>query len=250
MMKNVIKVIFMVVLCIASACSTMKSTTNSGKQADDKIYFEASGTEPFWGLTISEKEIRLNTMEDTLIAPHQLPIKAMDSNVKMYKIQSAAIEMTIQIAQLECTNEMSGQKSPYTLNIEYKRKSALETKKINGCGTYITDFNLHGSWELETLSGKKVDKTLFLDKVPQIEINTETNSFSGFAGCNSISGELFYEKDTVRFLKTIATMMYCGNDNKEREFLKALNSATTYLIDNNRLVLSNASNELLSFRKI
>ena len=77
-----------------------------------------------------------------------------------------------------------------------------------------------------------------------------TNSFSGFAGCNGMSGQLFYEKELLRFTKIITTMMYCGDTNKEREFLKALNSATKYTIENNRLTLSNPSKELMVFKKI
>lgn len=249
-MKITTSISLFIIILITSSCSQMKSTTESSKQTDDSIYFKADGTEPFWGLTISEKEIILKTMEDTLIAPYQAPIKAMDSNVKLYKCNTDNLEMNIQITQNECTNDMSGKKSPYTVTINYKRKSELETKQIKGCGEYITDYRLNDIWVLETLNGKKVDITSFQEKLPQLEINSATNSFSGFAGCNGMGGNLFYEKGLLRFTNTITTMMYCGDNNKEREFLKALGSSTTYTIENNRLTLSNPSKELIIFRKI
>ena len=72
----------------------------------------------------------------------------------------------------------------------------------------------------------------------------------GFGGCNAISGSIFYEKDFLRFSKVIATMMACAQGNKEDQFVKALQSTTTYSIGDNRLTLSNPSGKLLVFRKV
>jgi len=44
--------------------------------------------------------------------------------------------------------------------------------------------------------------------------------------------------------------MACPQGNKEGEFTKALQSVTTYFIENNRLTLSNPSSKLLVFRKV
>lgn len=52
------------------------------------IYFKASGTEPFWGLEISDDHIKLTTIGDSIIAPSTNSIHAMDANVKRYKIQT------------------------------------------------------------------------------------------------------------------------------------------------------------------
>jgi heat shock protein HslJ len=44
--------------------------------------------------------------------------------------------------------------------------------------------------------------------------------------------------------------MACSGNNKEGEFLQALQSTTTYTVGNNRLSLSNPSGLLLVFRKV
>jgi heat shock protein HslJ len=44
--------------------------------------------------------------------------------------------------------------------------------------------------------------------------------------------------------------MACQQGNKEAEFLKTLQSSTTYSIENNRLTLSNPSGKLIVFKKV
>jgi heat shock protein HslJ len=44
--------------------------------------------------------------------------------------------------------------------------------------------------------------------------------------------------------------MACPQGNKEGEFLKALQSTTTYSIGNNQLTLSNPSGKLAVFKKV
>ncbi|WP_281633262.1 META domain-containing protein [Flavobacterium luteolum] len=174
----------------------------------------------------------------------------MDANVKMYKVNNETTSATITIQQLDCQDSMSGAISPYSVKVEIRNNSELETKKLSGCGKYLTDYRLHDIWVLEELNGYKVFATDFQKEFPRIEINSSENRFSGYGGCNGISGQIFYEKDVLRFTKVISTLMACAQGNKEGEFLKALQSTTTYSIENNRLTLSNPSGKLLVFKKV
>ncbi|MNY71037.1 META domain protein [compost metagenome] len=72
----------------------------------------------------------------------------------------------------------------------------------------------------------------------------------GYGGCNSITGQIFFEKDLLRFTKVVSTLMACPQGNKESQFLKALQSTTTYSIGNNQLTLSNLSGKLAVFKKV
>lgn len=252
MKKALIPNLFITLLILAiigTSCSPMKSTTTAKEEKDNTIYFKAGDSVPFWRVTISEKEVVLTTKQNTLVFPHEEPIRAMDSNVKRYQLRSDDADMSVTIAQEECTNPISGEKLPYSVVLKYKIFTELPVNNLSGCGAYITDYRLNDIWVLETLNGIKAEVASFRDKLPTLEINTETNSFSGFAGCNSMAGELFYERGLVRFSKTITTMIYCEN-NKEKEFLSALHKATTYKIENNRLTLSNPSGILMVLKKV
>ncbi|MCB0374223.1 MAG: META domain-containing protein, partial [Muricauda sp.] len=119
-------------------------------------------------------------------------------------------------------------------------------------GSYVTDYRLHDIWVLESIAGTNVSKADFNGSdVPNMEININTNRFAGFSGCNRMTGSLFFEKDLLRFSQVASTRMACPNMEKESEFLKALQSSTDYKVENNRLYLSNGSEDnLLIFKKI
>ncbi len=240
-------ILFLTLFSCKTASVSNKTITN---EVETFPYFKASGTEPFWSILISEDKIVYKTPEDSIIIPHSQPILAMDSNVKMYKIKTESAQFNIQILQQECVNQMSGELSPYTVSVEFKKNAASEFEKIDGCGHYITDYRLHDIWVLEELNGKIANKENFSKELPMLEIYASTNKFSGFAGCNRMNGSLFFEKGKLRFINIATTKMMCENVNKEGEFLTTLQSTTTYSIGENRLILSNPSGKKLVFKKI
>ncbi|TDO95722.1 META domain-containing protein [Flavobacterium sp. 245] len=259
-MKNLLSLLLLLSIAVsckstASKNSDTKGTTSEyGNQEDEmKYYFTATGNEPFWGIKMGSEEIVFTSLipgKEKLVFPAVEAIKAMDANVKMYKVSNETSSGTITIQQLECQNSMSGVISPYKVSIEIKNNSELQSKKVEGCGKYNTDYRLHDIWVLEELNGYKVFATDFQKEFPRIEINSSENRFSGYGGCNGISGQIFYEKDVLRFTKVISTLMACAPGNKEGEFTKALQSTTTYSIGDNRLTFSNPSGKLLVFRKV
>lgn len=241
----------------ADATEKTKDTLKMGKtktlaMEHVESYFKATGTEPFWGLKIYGDRVELNMIEDTIVVPHTEPMRVQDANIKMYRAQTEATSMDVVISQKECTNAMSGEVSPYTVTISYKRTGEEETHALEGCGTYVTDYRLNDIWVLEEMMSKKVAKEDFDgNDVPYMEIYTNENRFSGFSGCNRMTGSLFYEKDLLRFAQIASTRMACPKMDRESEFLKALQSGTRYKVENNRLYLSNGSEEnLLIFKKI
>ena len=235
--------------------SDIKETTSEyGTQEDQmKYYFTATGNEPFWGLKMGIEGIEFTSLitgKEKFIFPASEAIKAMDANVKMYKVVNETATATISIQHMECQNSMSGAISPYKVSIEIKNNTELTFTKLEGCGHYNTDYRLHDIWVLEELNGFKVFVTDFQKELPRIEINAAENKFMGYGGCNAISGSIFYEKEVLRFSKVISTMMACAPGNKEDQVIKALQNTTTYSIENLRLTLSNPSGKLLVFRKV
>ncbi|HLT53233.1 MAG TPA: META domain-containing protein [Flavobacteriaceae bacterium] len=232
---------------VSDTTETAAITTNT----EATNYFKANGTEPFWGLEINEQSIVLKTMEDTITVSHVEAIKAMDANVKLYKIETEATLMNIQLSQTECVNAMSGEKFPYTVKVDYTSTGAEEGRVLEGCGAYVTDYRLHDIWVLETMNGKVLDETNYPKEKPSMEINTTTNTFTGNTGCNIMNGKLFFEPALLRFTDIVTTKKLCmPNNGQEQEFLTALQAATTYTIANNRLTLSNPNGELLVFKKV
>lgn len=256
-MKKVLSILLLSFLMIGCKTTANKETagadSTSSTEEDLKYYFKGTGNEPFWGIKMGNDEIVFTSLipgKEKIIFPAVDAIRAMDANVKMYKVSNETSSAAITIQQLDCQDSMSGAISPYSVKVEIKNNSELEAKKLSGCGKYLTDYRLHDIWVLEELNGYKVFATDFQKEMPRIEINSTENRFSGYGGCNAISGSIFYEKDLLRFTKVISTLMACPQGNKEGEFTKALQSTATYSIGNNQLTLSNPSGKLLVFKKV
>lgn len=240
---------------VATKSPDAKETTSitAPQEEDMTVYFKATGNEPFWGLKIGKDKTVFTSLiegKENLSFSSVEPVRAADSNIKMYTLSNSTTHLLITIQQMNCQDSMSGAVSPYKVTVVIKNNLGDDFKKVTGCGTYITDYRLHDIWVLEELNGKKVSLTDFQKELPRIEIHAAENRFMGFGGCNSINGSIFYEKDLLRFTNVVSTLMACAPGNKEDEFTKALQSTTTYSIGNNRLKLSNPSGKLLVFKKV
>jgi heat shock protein HslJ len=255
---------FSLIILLLTSCKSTITTPNKPVESEPTfayklqmenlekgIYFRGNGNEPNWNLKISEKIIEFNSLKpgfESFISNHVEPVRAMDANVKMYRVTDKSVTMIIQIMQQECINTMSGDKSSYSVRIEIVKNN--KSTFLSGCGNYITDSRLHDIWVLEKLNGQKVNLADFTKEVPNLEINSSTSTFMGFAGCNRMNGNIFFEKGLLRFTNTITTRMACGENNKENEFLKTLQSTTTYKVENLRLILINESGKELIFKKV
>jgi heat shock protein HslJ len=215
-------------------------------------YFSAIGTEPFWNLEISESLIKFSALDESLNfnAPYVEPIRAMDSNVKMYRAETESGKIEITINQGDCSDNMSEKKYSYKVEVIIQRGTEKEYSPLKGCGNYIFDYRLHDIWVLEEVEGKTFTKDFFLEELPFLEINSNDRTFSGFGGCNRIRGKLFQERELLRFYDIASSKMMCDPKNKEGVFIKALTSATTYEIKNNRLYLSNPDGMKLIMKKV
>lgn len=258
-MKMYSRFVLLFVLTFLMSCKTNGISTegiSNTKTPETSVaetfnpYFVASGNEPFWNIQIAKDEIKIKFLQDSLIIPHEAPIRAMDANVKMYKLKTVNADIDIQIMQSECTNSMSGKKSPYKVEMRILDKNSNKETIDEGCGNYITDYRLHDIWVLEKMNGRTISKADFSQEFPLLEIKSAENKFIGFAGCNQMNGRLFSEDQLLRFSNIVTTRKMCEPTNKEQEFLKTLQSGTSYKIENRRLTLSNPNGELLSFKKI
>lgn len=193
-----------VLATISKSCDdkkeTVKTTENNvsaeinetTQPIDTENYFKASGNEPFWAVAISEEKIVFKTPEDSLIAPHVEPIQAMDANIKLYKAQAEAGELSVEIIQNDCTNSMLGELLPYSVSVTYKNAKDTQTTQLKGCGSYQPDYRLHNIWVLESLNGRKVSVADFSRELPTMELHPRDARFSGYSGCNRMSGEFFF----------------------------------------------------------
>ncbi|MGL2993718.1 META domain-containing protein [Flavobacterium sp. TSSA_36] len=236
----------------ASSTKPTKAYQEQIENMEQGIYFRAMGNEPEWRLKISATQIEFTSLLPdfkSFTAPHIDPIRAMDANVKSYRLTTSTGTTAITIEQQKCTNTMSGQELPYTVRIEMTNNSTT-SKTFSGCGYYVIDARLHDIWVLEKMNGENVSLNKFAKQLPYIEINSTNGTFMGYAGCNRMNGKLFFEKGLLRFTNISTTEMACEPQNRESELLHSLQSSTTYQVSNMRLTLTNPSGIELVFKKV
>ncbi len=225
---------------------------NTHSPANQEVFFKASGTEPFWGIDLSDEHIRFSLVRNgTEKFEFRTPeaIRAADANVRLYQTSGQKKLLLVKILQKVCLNEMSGQEFPYEVTINFTEGDNPPASGLKGCGQYVTDYRLHDIWVLEKLNGRAVNPADFAKELPRLEIKAAENTFSGYTGCNAIRGTLFYEKDVLRFRQAAVTLRACPGGNAEKTFLDALSSTTRYSIANNRLTLFSSDKELLILKK-
>lgn len=226
------------------------NTDDSVNEVGNRPYFEASGTEPFWTLSISGQQIVYRSLTDSIVTAAVEPILAMDANVKMYQLKTEFGSVRIQVSQQGCINLMSGKSSPYAVTVAFQKKGASAFEKVTGCGHYVTDYRLHDIWVLEELNGRKMSRENFCKKLPVLEIYASSNTFLGFSGCHQIKGDLFFEKGKLRLIPVKNGLIVGEKTSSEAEFIAAIQSVNHYTIENNSLVLSNSSGIKVVLKKI
>jgi uncharacterized membrane protein/heat shock protein HslJ len=231
-----------------SADSINNTYLKQNEMITNGIDFTASGNEPFWSLEIDfNKSMHFKTVSGfELTTPVPEGVKAMDANVTRYAAQTEWGVLTVQIAKQECINDMSGKKSDYNVTVDVKRSTDKNYTTYKGCGNYVTDYRLHDIWILEDMNGQTIDVKQYGKERPRIEINSSQNTFMASAGSHEISGKIFFEKELLRFTNIAAPQ---NLSDAEKEFIKNLQLATGYKLENNRLLLFNPAGELLKFKK-
>ncbi|MBC7923893.1 MAG: META domain-containing protein [Ferruginibacter sp.] len=108
---------------------------------------------------------------------------------------------------------------------------------------------LKGNWALQSIAGQSGLGTLFADKLPALQFDTEGMKVSGNNGCNNIRGPLSLEAgNKISFGQLAGTKMACPGQG-EGIFMDALNKVTNFKVDNGVMKLLAGEQEVMSFAK-
>lgn len=102
--------------------------------------------------------------------------------------------------------------------------------------------DLDGEWNLIELNGDAVTSEQHRQF---IVFDVDQKRYSGSAGCNRMSGEFEYDKNTpdkIRFSRAMTTRMACPILESEQKFLVALEEAVRFEVTSSGIALYNAGN--------
>ena len=80
-----------------------------------------------------------------------------------------------------------------------KARINVLTKTLDFFESFAPNYRLHNIWAVIEYKGKKLDKKQYNNALPRFELNTTKSRVSGFDGCNTFSGQIDVEKNTIKF---------------------------------------------------
>ena len=97
-------------------------------------------------------------------------------------------------------------------------------------------------YAIEVINGKALDKEEFTEGLPRLELQIQQGRLVGFTGCNSFQAQarLTHNEDEVIHIEIgpiMSTKKGCIGAIDEQRFFQALESSSSLLLSNNRILL-------------
>jgi heat shock protein HslJ len=214
------------------------------------IDFTATGNEPFWSVDIDfDGSIQFKNMEGVeLIVPTPTGEKAADADVTRYTASGDNGAITVELIRQECSDTMSGFVSEFVTRVEVTLPGATPVT-YEGCGQYLSDPRLEGSWQLERINETELDSANFMKGLPQLSFDLSQRRVSGHTGCNSVAGSIEVQGKRIAFAPMIATKMACPGMEFEHDYLRWFTGPVAYTIKDSELYLMVSADSTFIYRR-
>ena len=160
--------------------------------------YRALGTEPFWGLTIDGRTMRLDRPdEQPRVVP--APVPRPTFNGRRYEARTMTVDVTV----APCSDGMSDRRYSERVTVTVGRQT------LRGCGGAATGISVVGQqlegrgWTIVAIDGRRV----VLDGA---ELRFQGGTLAGSAGCNRLSASYRLSGETLRVGLVRATRMACA----------------------------------------
>lgn len=120
----------------------------------------------------------------------------------------------------------------------------------NKTATKDSESKLNGTWELNYVTGPRITfDGLYPNKKPTITFDTKENRVSGNNSCNSFTGKLNVDGNSINFRDGLATTkMMCQGNQGEQVFMDALQKITSYDVTDDGKTLNFISGDIATMR--
>lgn len=164
--------------------------------------FRASGNEPFWSLTLEQRELVLNRLNEGEL-PAQ-PYLLGDTPGQLNSQGEPAI--AVQVSDQLCRDDMSGMPHPQKVSVR------LEGSTLNGCGGDPARLLQGGEWVVEDINGGGI-----IDR-SRVTLNFwQDGRVTGRTSCNNFMGQYQLTGEGLSIGQIAGTRMACAPSLMEQE---------------------------------
>jgi heat shock protein HslJ len=216
------------------------------------IDFTGMGNEPFWsvdvdlgGKIVFRSLIDDNTFEYDEYSENDV----VDAVRASYTALNEISEIKVDIYKEGCIDDMSGEAFKHLVVIKHRMKKSSIWTEYKGCGLYLANYRLGGTWELAIMNGKPVSEygILMGKDNPNIEINVSNDGLTAYMGCNRISGGFEAIGNKIQFNHMLSTKMMCDNIQLEQDFFSVFNGKQLeFKIEDKKLVFTDLSSVIVA----
>lgn len=180
--------------------------------------FRASGNEPFWSLTLGQRELVLNRLNEGEL-PAQLYLHSDIAG--QLKSQGEPV-ISVQVKDQLCRDDMSGMPYPQQVSVQ------LEGTSLNGCGGDPGRLLQGGEWVVEDINGGGI-----IDR-SRVTLNFwQDGRVNGRSSCNSFMGKYQLTGEGLSIGQLATTKMACAPSlmNQEQRVLANLDAMQGFDFD-------------------
>jgi heat shock protein HslJ len=192
--------------------------------------YKALGTEPFWGLTIDERQM-IFTQPDAQPIAQPTPKVIVGFAGEIYQTP----RLNVNIVHAQCSDGMSDRTYPDKVQV------TVDGRQFSGCGGgTVAPGNLAGSnWRVVAINGRATPPAGdFTMRFEQDRVNAKF-------GCNSMGAEYDETGDALDLAPVMATRMACSDMSFETQGGAVLGQAMIMSWSgDDRLSLSNAAGRI------
>ncbi len=219
---------FVPVLALAlAACSTVPAPP-----ASNDVY-RALGTEPFWGLTIDQREIvftEANAPGARVVQPTPRVIVGVAGEI----YQTPRIN--VNIVHAACSDGMSDRTYPDKVQVR------VDDRAFEGCGGEpLAPATLaNTSWQVLAVNGRETPGG------DRYAVSFQADRLSARFGCNTMGGNFQVQGTTLAIGPLAATRMACGDMSAENAAGRILSQPLQISLQpGDRMLLQNAAGSIL-----
>jgi uncharacterized membrane protein len=256
-MPLLLKLTMPILLIAFTACSSNKEMASKKMSAapvlsesmklqlDNGTDFYAKGNTPAtWSVEMDfENFIRFKSLDGTtqnssMVKPEQLP------TLEKYLTKATNGAMEVLIYNEGCQESTSAEKNNKKVVV------TVNGKRYEGCGQYLYNPSLHGSWGLYKMNNIEANTSDFAKGLPLLIFELDKNIMRGNDGCNSISSSITVTGNRIRFGDIISTKMFCVENNAAFDFVSKLNNQwAVYSFEGGLLKLYLSDDSSVYFKK-